>query len=138
MLPKSIYELMPFICLVTGGLCASFATSNLMFLGGLFLFIAGAAIRIMRSHHRRLDSRENKRQQQRLRSSLSLSASLPEPLYEALPYLYMVVSFILLQATSDLMFQLVAATFFAVGLFVLLMRRRSRINKKHCDKHLEI
>ena len=138
MLPKSVYELMPFACLVTGGLCAVFASTNLMFLAGIFLFTGGAAIRIMRSHHRRLDSRENKRQQQRLRANLSLSASLPEPLYESLPYRYMIAAFVLWQTSNELVFNLIAATFFSVGLLVLLMRRRSRIDRKHCDRHLEI
>lgn len=138
MLPKPLYESLPFICLILGGVITMLGDGSLLFLAGLGLFFGGAAIRIMRSHHRRLDARINNREQQKMRySSWTLGSSMPEPLYETLPYLYMVLGFILFRFNSEIILQVLSVIFICLGFSVLFVRRRSRLSKAHSESHIE-
>ncbi len=134
MMPKSIYEVAPYIYLISGGYCLFYPSSLLITAGGLLLFAAGASVWIKRSRTRSRLSRHypvveylnhDKSPDQavdRYRSPYRI----PAWLYEYLPFIYLLAGCICYryqQAYSASILILAAAVLFAMaGIFSWTMR----------------
>lgn len=112
MLPKPIYELMPYFYLSGGITEIYYLQSTIATVSGVLFFVAGAMIWILRSNHRRCDSQLSRKR----------DARLPEELYEMLPFLYMLVGALLVTFSTSYLLYAIAALLFLAGLHFVVVR----------------
>ncbi len=140
MLPKPLYESLPYFCLAAGAINTAMPTDAFQAIGGFILYCTGAAVWIMRSRYRRVDPRPL----QLSRTNIGYlfwgrGKLLPEPLYEALPFIYIIIG-IILQGY----FETEAAIYsgfavFVLGLLLLTFRHLNRSDdKSHHTKHIDM
>lgn len=122
MLPKSIYELKPYFYLVSGSWILLFY-SGLLLVVGLLLYLLGAWIWVLRSDYRRLNHRQPQSPIDRHYWS--------DPVYELLPFGYILGALILIGLRQDILMLLSAALLFGAGLLVL----RVRVLKRRQDRN---
>ena len=116
MISKSIYELLPSVYLMLGSSSLIWNDNSLGLLGGALLFILGAVIWVMRSNYRRTDEHKLP----------SKSFTLPETLYEFVPFLFIGLGLSLLSQFSQLPIYIVAAVCLYRGTQLLYLRHRHR------------
>lgn len=117
MLPRPIYEMMPFIYLVLGSTFVIGAEHDLMFIAGCALFIAGSMITFLRSEFRRID--EHELPENKL-------VVLPEYVYELLPFVYLLCSLLIIRFSDSRAAHVVAAILISYGMIRLYQRYRNR------------
>lgn len=138
MLPKPLYESLPYFCLVFGALSMIFPTDLLQAISGGILYSSGSAIWIMRSQNRRSDALRTPLKPHRYLPWHEASL-LPEPLYEAIPFIYILIGILLQSHTeaSTLHYAGCAATTLGLGLLIIRHRNRSPKGQLH-SLHLKM
>ncbi len=116
MISKSIYEILPSAYLMLGSGSVIWHHNSLGLFGGALLFILGAVIWVMRSNYRRTD-------EDRLPNK---SFTLPETLYEFIPFLFIAIALSLLSQFSQLPVYIVATVCLCRGTQLLYLRHRHR------------
>lgn len=114
-LPKSLYELLPYAYLLLGAMLIIGLNSPVAYASGALLYMAGAAVWVVRSSHRRKNS-NNKIQNRR---GLVV---FPEKLYEFLPFAYMGLGIVLATVFSHPIAYLSAFVLGFAGALVWLIR----------------
>lgn len=114
-LPKSLYELLPYAYLLLGAVLIAGLDSPVAYASGALLYMAGAAVWVVRSSHRRKNSND-KIQNRRGR------VVFPEKLYEFLPFVYMGLGLVLATLSSHPIAYLSAFVFGFAGALVWLIR----------------
>ena len=134
MIPKPIYEAQPYAYLVTGLLLLLVAPSLLISFSALLLYSAGAIIWIIRATYRGQYSRHSPAASYRhhlkpLDQALSYYREprfLPAPLYEALPFAYLLMSVLCYRYSSQVIYvdlMLMATALLATsGIIIWAMR----------------
>ncbi len=113
MLPKPLYEMLPFSYLIAGSLLISISDRPLLFFSGSLFFLAGASVWILRSAFRRITTPF---------PPMSVLLVIPEVIYESLPFAYLFIGMFLLKAASDLTVLIVAGILIGIGLIRLMQR----------------
>lgn len=125
MLPKPLYESLPYFSLVTGALSVVFPTDILQAASGLLLYWVGAFVWIIRSQHRRIDNNSYP-----LLNANSLpwhkTSHLPEPIYEAMPFIYILSGSLILRYSPHLPAIFAGFTLLTLGLTIWTQRHISR------------
>lgn len=111
MLPKTIYESLPYMYIGGGASEVVYLDSFLANFSGVLLYLAGAMVWVLRSNHRRRDSEETRKK-----------ATLPETFYEFFPFISIGAGIALYSATDSWMFYPSAILFVAAGLQALALR----------------
>ena len=91
MLSKPIYELVPYACLIVGGVCVVSVESPLGIFSGVVLYALGALVWMMRFHSRHPIKQNFSRR----------GIVLPEKIYEFKPFLFVACSLLLLSFYSS-------------------------------------
>ncbi|MGB0466565.1 MAG: hypothetical protein ACPGF7_03410 [Pontibacterium sp.] len=140
MLPKPLYESLPYFCLVSGALSTALPTDALHATSGLILYCIGATVFILRSRHRRVDAKTNNIRQNRQRYIPWQKGSLfPEPLYEAIPFLYILCGILLQCYARSALLIYSGFIVFAIGVVILALRHSYRVDKrKHPVQHMDM
>ncbi|QCG48722.1 hypothetical protein [Aeromonas schubertii] len=116
MLPRPLYELLPYLSLAVGlGLLSSASQPGLL-LAGLLLFVAGARIWSLRSNYRRRD-----------RHYQVWSGNTPEWLYEGRPFALILLGLLLLRLGDHPLLALLALAGLGWGLWQWALRYRHRL-----------
>ncbi|WP_421865543.1 hypothetical protein [Motiliproteus sp.] len=113
MLPKSVYELKPYFYLVSGAWILLFYSGVLLVIG-LLLYFLGAWIWVLRSDYRRLNHRSPQTPVNRHYWN--------DPLYELLPFGYILAALLLIGLRQDILMLLSAVLLLGSGLLVLRIR----------------
>lgn len=122
MVPKTLYELQPYLYLGFGAASVISVESVYARVAGGSLYCLGALIWIMRSNYRRKDQRRMPRDRVIL---------LPEMIYELVPFLYIAASILLVSITLSLP-SLVFSLLLAIqGVHMLYQRQRYRSYQWH-------
>lgn len=114
-LPKALYEALPYVYLILGVVLVVSLQSPIAYASGALFYIAGAAVWVVRSSHRRKNSNqaiENRRGR----------LVFPEKMYEYLPFAYMGFGIILAAAFDHPIAYLSAAVLTFAGALVWLIR----------------
>ncbi len=127
MLPKPLYEIMPYIYLGLGTSLVISGENHFMFFGGCALFIAGAMIAFVRSEYRRID--ENL-------VPVNKTIVLPDEVYQFLPYGYLLISLIIIRFSDDRFSHVAASLLISLGLFRLYQRYKNR-HVKSMNYHIK-
>ncbi len=114
-LPKSLYEILPYTYLLLGAMLIVSLDSPFTYASGALLYMAGAAVWVVRSSHRR----KNNSQEIQNRRGLVV---FPEKLYEFLPFAYMGLGIVLATAFSNPVAYLSAFVLGFAGALVWLIR----------------
>lgn len=130
MLPKPLYESLPYFCLVFGAMNIIFPTDLLQAISGGILYSSGSAIWIMRSQNRRVDATRTPLKPHRYLPWHEASV-LPEPLYEALPFIYILTGILLQRHTEANALHYTGCAAFTLGLGLLITRHRNRSHTSH-------
>lgn len=118
-LPKPLYENLPYIYfLISGFLLATGEGSALVFSAALF-YGAGCITLVTRSSHRRLDKRIPAKEY-----------SIPEVIYEYLPYGYGAIAIFTLMLAANPYIQFAAFTLCIFAVRILLFRHNNRCKAK--------
>lgn len=92
-LPKGLYEALPYVYLLLGALLVVSLDSPFLYASGALLYMAGAAVWVIRSSHRR---KNNRKEIQNRNGSIVF----PEKVYEFLPFIYMGMGLMLVATFS--------------------------------------
>ncbi|OMH30083.1 hypothetical protein [Motiliproteus sp. MSK22-1] len=134
MIPKPVYEAQPYAYVVTGLLLILEAPSLLLFVSALLLYSAGAIIWIVRAIYRGQYSRHSpaacyRNHLKPLDQALAYyqePKGLPTPIYEALPFAYLLVSGLCYRYSSQVIYldlMLMATALLAIsGILIWIMR----------------
>lgn len=114
-LPKFVYEALPYFYLLVGAVLVVVLESPITFASGVLFYLAGAAVWVVRSSHRR----KNSSKQIENRHGRFV---FPEMLYEYLPFAYMGVAIILASMFAHPIAYLSAAVLGFAGLLVWMIR----------------
>lgn len=112
MLPKSVYETLPYMYLGGGMSEVVYFDSMVAMFSGVLFFVAGAMVWVMRSNHRRKDVEIKRKQHGRF----------PEAVYEFVPFMYLALGTALLAFGGTPLFYPSAALFVAAGAQTLIVR----------------
>jgi len=119
--PKFIYENLPYAyLLVCAYLLAFYDTWTVFMSAGLF-YCAGCITLVTRSNHRRID---------RYKDNPNNKNTLPELLYEYLPYLYFAIAMVMVLKTTSAALQFLAFCLMIIALRNLLLRKNNRRKEK--------
>lgn len=117
MLPKVVYELMPYGYMSVGVAEISYFKTLLTTTSGLLFFVAGALIWILRSNHRRTDPVVNRKNANN------------QSFYEMKPFLLIAGSVLVYTWVNTAMVLPAAALTAAIGTYLLLARTVNRGKK---------
>lgn len=122
MLPNKLYEMLPFLYVITGILTLFLMPGSpvLTTLSGALLFIAGGLVWIARSDHRRMDINNKQRS----------NGPLPFWCYEFLPFGYILFALLLIVWSSNPMLYPSAVIFLVVGHQLWFLRANQRVHQK--------
>ena len=134
MLPKPLYESMPYFCLVFGAINIIFPTDTLQLICGGLLYSSGAAIWIMRSQSRRIDAQRTPFNPHSFLPWHEASV-LPEWLYEAMPFIYILAGILLQRHTETELMNYAGYVLLGIGLFILVLRHRHRTLSDNATLH---
>lgn len=118
-LPKVIYENLPFGYFIISGYLLSIGGSWPMMFSAALFYGAACITFVVRSAHRRLDKH----------SAKSMKHVLPELVYEYLPYSFGAISVFIIMTTKNPMFQFLAFSLFVIALRNLMCRHKNRSKK---------
>ncbi|WP_372835181.1 hypothetical protein [Pontibacterium sp.] len=107
-----------------------FPTDLLQAISGGILYSSGSAIWIMRSQSRRADSLRTPLKPHRYLPWHEASL-LPEPLYEAIPFIYILIGILLQSHTEATMTHCAGYAAITLGLGLLIIRHRNRTPREH-------
>lgn len=138
MLPKPIYEALPFCYFFVGSGLWLYGDSTIEVIAGILLYIASAQQWILRTSHRRPD-RINAKLVGRSRKQILNQDKrlLPRNLYEAMPFVYIALGYMVSNATQSSNIELIYSLdlvlissfmFCTAGFMVLLLRGVSRLS----------
>lgn len=131
--PKPIYESLPYLGVIGGALCMMAGASNLFTaLFGLALLAANLLALKLRMYNRARHARMERRNWTRRRQSRKL-VWWPEPLYESLPYLGVILgAALMLMASANPLLSLFGALVVLISLLILSIRisYRTRYGKR--------
>lgn len=118
-LPKVIYENLPFAYFILSGYLLSLDGSWPMIFSAALFYGAACITFVVRSAHRRLDKH----------SAHSIKHILPELIYEYLPYGYAAIGIFIIMVTKNPMFQFLAFSLFIIAIRNLVCRHKNRSKK---------
>jgi len=127
MLPRSVYELLPSLYLMTGIVVVLNLESKIGFVSGAVFYWAGSKIWIMRSNARRRDLYRRKGTK-RIRIKPPKGV-IPLGLYEALPFLYIACGLYLVAQFNQASIYPSAFLLILAGVTVLTMRSNARAHR---------
>ena len=116
--PKSIYETIPYLYLFTGAYLLAFYDAWEVYIPAGLFYLIGSIMLVKRSDYRRID---------RLKS---LKQTLPLPVYEYLPYLYLAISMTVLVKSHVPWLQFLAFCLMMIALRNMLFRMGNRHKMK--------
>ncbi|MBE9396715.1 hypothetical protein IOQ59_05500 [Pontibacterium sp. N1Y112] len=115
-----------------------FPTDLLQAISGGILYSSGSAIWIMRSKNRRADALHTPLNPHRYLPWHEASL-LPEPLYEAIPFIYILIGILLQSHTEASTLHYAGCAAITLGLGLLIIRHRNRSPKEHSHSlHLKM
>ena len=112
MLPKYLYESLPYTQLTGGASVIVLSDNPWMVFCGLLLFSAGALVWMMRSDNRRRDGH----------LQLDFDWLLSRPMYELKPFFYQAFGLVAASQADNSLVVLAATTVACYGLFVMILR----------------
>jgi len=118
-LPKVVYENLPYGYFIISGYLLSIGKAWPMFFSAILFYCAGCITLVVRSAHRRLDKHPTK----------LLRHVLPELIYEYMPYGLAAIGIFILMITANPIFQFAAFTLFVIALRNLMCRHNNRRKK---------
>ncbi len=122
MLPKAVYELLPYACLMTAIYVVISINDPIAYVSGALFYIAGSSIWIKRSTFRRDQRAEQAKGRTYVKTRrLTVVCNLPESVYEAMPFVYIaagVAAVILIPSDIGYLFALLLGS--AGGLIISL------------------
>ncbi len=119
--PKFIYENLPYAYFLVCGYLLAFYDTWVVFISAGLFYCAGCITLVTRSGHRRLD---------RHKDSPNNKKTLPEALYEYLPYIYFAVAMVIILKTKLAALQFLAFCLMIIALRNLIFRKNNRRKPK--------
>lgn len=113
-LPKIIYENLPYGYFITSGYLLTLEKSWLIYFSAALFYCAACIVLVTRSAYRRVDRTK------------PLKHRLPEIIYEYLPYSYAAVAIFILMATTSPILQFIALTLIVIALKNVILRHKNR------------
>lgn len=129
MLPRPLYESIPYLCIFIASLIPALLTGPLYIFSALLLFVAGSHVWILRSKHRRPD---------RVRVLLDPDSLipyyrrlvLPKGLYEVLPFVYLAAGWGILVSIDSIVGQFSGGLLALTGGLIWRLRHLHRIRRE--------
>jgi len=122
--PKFIYENLPYGYFLICAYLLAFYSSWAVFFSAVLFYCLGCTTLVIRSGYRRLDRRKSNE------NKLNKNISLPEWLYEYLPYAYFAVAMVMVLKTTQPVLQFIAFCLMILALRNLLFRMSNRRKAK--------
>lgn len=122
MLPSKLYELLPYVYAVAGAMTVFMMPGHpiLTSLSGAVLIVAAGLVWVLRSEHRRMDTRTRGR----------YAGPLPFWCYELLPFAYILTALLLFAWASTPMLYPSAVIFLIIGHQLWFLRSSQRKHRK--------